>query len=474
MNVKIIGIFVCMLLIATVLPTVGEPIQTGDMKNSNFTQSLIQTAASGYTPSAPPSTLLAIPKVHDHPEKTVATLNDGVISMLEQVDETIVLRYLENITSFGPRVMGTEACKKSASYIYNAFQSLGLMVRYDNFDLPGTENNGTNIEATLEGVDTSSDEIYIMCGHYDSVPGSKGADDNAISIAAMLSIAQIMKQYSFNHTIRFIAFDAEEGGLLGSSHYVQSVYENRDNLIAVLNADMIGNTGSEEGKKTVTIYSDYQSRWYFEYASEISQTYFDYIHLKINDGGISGGSDHMPFWSNGYTAIYFEEFDFSPNWHKTSDTIANVNIAYATNVSKLILATAAESIEIHENTPPNTPVSLVGPTQGKPGIEYSYSSSTIDPDGDQVYYWFDWGDGNTSGWLGVYNSGSECIANHTWDAKGNYTIRVKVKDIHNTESDWTTLSVTMPNAYNKPIHQILELLFQRFPHVFLLLRYLLM
>jgi hypothetical protein len=384
-----------------------------------------------------------------------------------------MLRYLENITSFGPRVMGTEVCKASASYIYNAFRSLGLNVRYDNFSLPGTENNGTNIEATLEGVDTSSDEIYIMCGHYDSVPYSPGADDNGISIAAMLSIAKIMKQYSFNHTIRFIAFDAEEGGLLGSSHYVETVYENKDNLIAVINADMIGNTDSEEGKQKVTIYSDYQSRWYFEYASKISQTYFDYIHLSINDGGSSGGSDHVPFWSGGYTAIYFEEYDFSPNWHKSSDTIKNVNIAYATNVSKLILATAAETLEIHENAPPDTPASPVGPTQGKPGIEYSYSSSTIDPNGDQVYYWFDWGDGNTSGWLGLYDTGSECVANHTWKVKGNYTIRVKVKDIHNAESDWATLPIAMPSTYNKSMYQVLELMFQRFPRIFPVLWHLL-
>jgi len=472
MSLKVTSIFVCMLLIVTVLPVVGLPIQRGDVNNSNFTQLQYQTLAPGYTPIAPPSTMLETPSVHEFP-KTTAIMDDVLISMLEQVNETILLRYLENITSFGPRVMGTEACKASASYIYNAFRNLGLTVRYDNFSLYGTVNNGTNIEATLGGADASSDEIYIMCGHYDSVAHAPGADDNGISIAAMLSIAKIMKQYSFNHTIRFIAFDAEEGGLLGSTHYVQTIYENKDNLIAVINADMIGNTDSEEGKTKVTIYSDYQSRWYFEYASKISQTYFDYIHLKINDAGPSGGSDHVPFWSNGYTAIYFEEYDFSPNWHKNSDTIENVNIAYATNVSKLILATAAETLEIHENAPPDIPASPIGPTQGKPGIEYSYSSSTSDPNGDQIYYWFDWGDGNSSGWLGLYDTGSECVANHTWKAKGNYTIRVKAKDIHNAESDWATLSIAMPSTSNKPMHQVLELLFQRFPQVFPLLRHLL-
>ena len=60
-------------------------------------------------------------------------MDDIVISILEQVDETIYLSYLENLTSFGPRITGSDACKAAADYIYNQFESMGLAVRYHNW-----------------------------------------------------------------------------------------------------------------------------------------------------------------------------------------------------------------------------------------------------------------------------------------------------------------------------------------------------
>jgi len=125
----------------------------------------------------------------------------------------------------------------------------------------------------------------------------------------------------------------------------------------------------------------------------------------------------------------------------------------------------------HEPVKPNTPS---GPIQGKAGVEYSYTTSTTDPDGDQVYYLWDWGDGNNSGWLGPYNSGATIDTLHKWTVKGSYSIKVKAKDIHGNESVWSDpLPITMPYTFNKPILQFLELLFQRFPNAFSLLRHLL-
>ncbi len=100
---------------------------------------------------------------------------------------------------------------------------------------------------------------------------------------------------------------------------------------------------------------------------------------------------------------------------------------------------------IRHNSPPNKPSRPSGPTRGFVGREYSYSTSAVDPDGDKLYYLFDWGDGNNSGWLGPYNSGEIIKANHTWREKGNYEVRVKAKDIHGVESEWSEpLPITMP------------------------------
>ena len=106
-----------------------------------------------------------------------------------------------------------------------------------------------------------------------------------------------------------------------------------------------------------------------------------------------------------------------------------------------------------ENKPPNKPNKPSGPTSGKAGTSYTYSTSTTDPDGDQVYYWFDWGDGTNSGWLGPYNSGQTVSASHTWSEKGSYNIKVKAKDTNDAESDWSDpLPITMPKSKGLPFN----------------------
>jgi hypothetical protein len=131
-------------------------------------------------------------------------------------------------------------------------------------------------------------------------------------------------------------------------------------------------------------------------------------------------------------------------------------------------------VTLHISNPPEKPLTPEGLTSGKPGEEYTYETSTTDPDTDQVYYLFNWDDDTNSGWLGPYNSGDKCQASHTWQAKGSYSVTVKAKDIFGAESPWSDpLPIKMPYSYNKPIPQFLELLFHRFPNTFPLLQHLL-
>jgi len=101
----------------------------------------------------------------------------------------------------------------------------------------------------------------------------------------------------------------------------------------------------------------------------------------------------------------------------------------------------ALTISIVENEPPNKPT-ITGPINGKPGVTYLYIFVTTDPDGDEVSYYVDWGDGNISGWKGPYDSGEEAFATHSWSSQGIYAIKVKAKDTLDDESDWGTLEVT--------------------------------
>jgi len=124
------------------------------------------------------------------------------------------------------------------------------------------------------------------------------------------------------------------------------------------------------------------------------------------------------------------------------------------------------------SNPPDTPT-ITGETNGNVRTSYRYTIQTTDPDQDDIRYHIDWGDNTTSGWIGLFSSGETAYVNHSWDIKGTYTIKVEAKDIYGAKSDSATLTVTMPCSYNKPIPLFLELLFQRFPHAFPILRYLL-
>jgi len=120
-----------------------------------------------------------------------------------------------------------------------------------------------------------------------------------------------------------------------------------------------------------------------------------------------------------------------------------------------------------ESQAPAKPEDLDGPTSGKINEEHTYTASTTDPDGDQLYYLFDWGNGEFSGWVGPYDSGDTAEASYSWSEQGDYEIRVKAKDDHGVQSEWSDpLPVTMPknNAFiDSILLQILEKLMERFP-----------
>lgn len=88
------------------------------------------------------------------------------------------------------------------------------------------------------------------------------------------------------------------------------------------------------------------------------------------------------------------------------------------------------------SNPPKKP-DISGPSSGSKGEEYSFTASTTDPNGDQVYYLFDWGDDSNTGWLGPYTSGSEINASHIWGELGDYNVKVQAKDVYSSTSEWS-------------------------------------
>jgi hypothetical protein len=109
----------------------------------------------------------------------------------------------------------------------------------------------------------------------------------------------------------------------------------------------------------------------------------------------------------------------------------------------------AISVSIMENRPPEKPSVPSGPPTGKIDVSYTYVSSASDPDGDHLYFLFDWGDGSTSGWLGPYTSGQTVSASQIWQTSGSFEVKSKAKDDQGEESPWSDpLTVTMPKERN--------------------------
>jgi len=89
------------------------------------------------------------------------------------------------------------------------------------------------------------------------------------------------------------------------------------------------------------------------------------------------------------------------------------------------------------NMPPDNPEQPDGPTQGSTMVEYTFTTSTTDPEDEDIYYMWDWGDGNFSEWLGPYTSGATIETEYSWADDGIYQIRVKAKDVNDEESGYS-------------------------------------
>ncbi len=431
MNKKIIGIFIFMLLIIYTLTVAGNIIESEGEDNPNYIQS-----------------------------NTV-----DVIEIIQQMDEAMFLGYIENITAFGPRETETNASMEAGSYIFDEFTSMGLEVRFHNWSQLNLDDR--NIEATLHGTDETRDDIYIICAHHDSVEGCPGADDDASGVAAVLSAANIMSQYNFEHTIRFVTFSGEEQGRRGSHNYALEAYENGDNIIGVLNADAIAYAPTEDDAGKILLETPgqfYPPDELYNFVVDVNSEYDEYINLEIfpYDAG-ARAADHYEFAYFGYPALWFFEYEFNAYYHSANDTIDKLNPSYGVKVTKLIIAALAELANSDMGERPYRPT-IKGPKDGIIRDSYTYTVNVVDPLGKDVYYMVDWGDVAISDWIGPYNSGENVSLSHKWRIEGEYMVKVKAKNTKDLNSDWSrSLEVSIPkNKMKYQFDNLFERLLYRF------------
>lgn len=158
---------------------------------------------------------------------------------------------------------------------------------------------GRNVVAHLKGVTRPS---VLLGGHYDSVPGAPGANDNASGTAVVLEIARNFSGTPLARQSWFVAFDGEEDGLHGSRAFVSTAEpEFLQSLKGMLNFDMVGvnNKLLVGGTKSLT-------------------TLAQVTDPGVSTFGGSGGSDHAPFAAADVPVLFFYRGQ-EPNYHSPND-----------------------------------------------------------------------------------------------------------------------------------------------------------
>jgi hypothetical protein len=243
-------------------------------------------------------------------------------TMADAVSGASIDAYVQRLQDFVTRWAIHDSCQAAADWIKSEFESFGLdSVYFQNFHASFKDN----VVAVHPGV-TTPEQFVIIGGHYDSVSNvgyvAPGADDNASGTACVLECARILSQYSFDRTVVFIAFGAEEQGLLGSEYYAAQAAANGDQIMGMINVDMIGYLAPGDDIDIDVVTNSF-STGLRDRAINVASTYvpgFPAVNGHIPYGS---GSDHQSFWDLGYRAImFFEDTDeYSPYIHTVADSI---------------------------------------------------------------------------------------------------------------------------------------------------------
>jgi len=226
------------------------------------------------------------------------------------------------------------------------------------------------------------------------------------------------------------------------------------------------------GQKLYAVNPDGTLKWSFDLGSE--RWIFQSSPAISSDGTIYVGTNMgIPGYSNGGEIIAVNP-DGTERWRKviadywvdSSPCIGEDGTVYIGSTYDQGRGYLYAFGKVESNVPPETPT-VSGESNGKVGESYWYSITAVDFDRNPISFYIDWGDGD-EGWTTERASGEKCYYEHSWLTIGNYTIRVKAKDVMGEESDWATLSVSMPK--NKAINTSLFNFLQNHPHIFSIFR----
>jgi len=230
-----------------------------------------------------------------------------------------------------------------------------------------------NVYAVYEGKHPELSKEYIVIGaHYDhlGMGGSStnsrmpdtlaihnGADDNASGVACVLELAELFASGKLvsDRSIVFIAFGAEESGLIGSNYFVNNCIIDTSSIVAMLNMDMIGRLNPES--KRLGIGGTGTAKETEDILSKLS---VDRVFHAAFDKTGYGPSDHAPFYA-AYKPVFFFTTGGHPEYHTPFDTAEKIDYEATKEICTFIAELTAEL----GNMPQKLSFQLSGPTQPK-------------------------------------------------------------------------------------------------------------
>ncbi len=253
----------------------------------------------------------------------------------------------------------------SVKLVSDAFISMGYIP--DTVVLGEGSQAAYNIVAEWLGT-TRKNEVVLLASHLDAFYA--GADDNASAVAAMLEAARAVRKHKFARTIRFVAFDLEEYGALGSTRYVKAGYAN--DVVTALVMDLIGyasykphsqddivglklpdtgdflltignNNSSVQTQKMVALGNSNGLAKLFGVIAPGDGTYFLSAMLFMR-------SDNDLLWFNGVPTIFLTDTANlrNPNYHKPTDTPETIDPEFLGKNTRLITASIALFAEVQQ------------------------------------------------------------------------------------------------------------------------------
>lgn len=233
-------------------------------------------------------------------------------------------------------------------------ESLSQWGKVDNHEFEVNGKTHQNLILNLDSDQKSNLPPILIGAHYDAVPGTPGADDNATGVAVLLELAAVFSAYPLKYPLRLVAFDLEEYGLLGSTAYAQQLKQNKQKLRLMLSLEMLGYCDNAADSQS---YPEILKPFYSDRGNFIAlvgnlRALTDLINLsrQIKQSGtpceiladpssgklvpITGFSDHRPFWQQKYRAIMVTDTAMlrNPHYHQTSDTINTLDLDFLTKV----------------------------------------------------------------------------------------------------------------------------------------------